>query len=609
MGKIGMRQWRAAWNVLRHEGPEEVYRRARRALGAGLPNDLPEYQDWIRENEPDGTELRQQRESARPDDGLISFICPCYNTHGRHLQELIRSLEEQTLDNWELCLADGGSEPSCLRRIRRAMERDRRIKAVFLGHNRGIAGNTAAAAELAQGELLAFLDHDDVLAPFAVYELTHARRQFPRADFFYSDEDKLDGKGRYDPHFKPQWSPDTLRSYNYITHLMAMTPQLYERAGGMRRGYDGSQDHDLALRASGKAEQIVHIPKVLYHWRAHQGSVAGNGYGKDYAFEAGRRAVESAAAAENPRCRVEPGLFPHSYRVQYELRGWPLVSIIIPNLENAEMLEQCISSVERTADGMRCEFLVVDSGSVEPRTRALYASLSKNGRARVLRRRGEFNYSAANNYGALHAGGELLLFLNNDIAALEPGWIQEMASHAQRPSVGAVGAKLLYGDGTVQHAGVVVGMNGWADHVCAHLPEYGGGYQCNHLINTVRNVSAVTGACMMVEREKFEKAGGFEENFVLCGSDVELCLRLGARGWRTVYTPYARLQHLESATRGDSPIPRADFLHSLQAYQACLSGGDPFYSLNLDYASVTPRVTSKPQPPSALNPMLNRRQS
>jgi GT2 family glycosyltransferase len=583
-----LRDIKKAWRSLQKDGFFKTAKKAVRKLRYG--SNGGSYEAFIQKYEPTRGELALQAKTCLLKMPRISFLCPAYNTKPEFARAMMQSVLCQTYANWELVIADASEEEACSRTLQELAVSDGRIKYLRLPENLGIALNTAAAANEASGKIFAFLDHDDTLAPFAAFELAKAVNEHPEADFFYSDEDKVDSQGRFDPHFKPEWSPDTLRSYNYITHLMAMTRELYDKSGGMRPGYDGSQDHDLALRATEAAKGIVHIRKVLYHWRAHKGSVAGNGAAKSYANDAGLRAVEWAAKRENEKAYAKQGMFQNSYRVRYPFAKRPKISVIIPNRDAVELLRPCVETVWETREDFDLEIIVVENGSQKPETQAYYEELEHSSKARIVHFDGQFNYSAANNLGARHAKGDVLLFLNNDVQAMEAGWLSAMAEHALRPSVGAVGAKLLFGDGTIQHAGVVVGMNGWADHVCAGLPSDGGGrFAASHLVNTVRNVSAVTGACLMVEKSKFDAAGGFDERFILCGSDVELCLRLLSLGFLNIYTPFACLKHLESVTRKDKPIPESDFEHSKAAYAPYLSG-DPYYSANYDYASKLPRI-------------------
>lgn len=583
-----LRDIKKALRSLSEDGFAKTAEKARRRSRSTVTAD---YARWIAAHEPTELTLRLQRTQPFAYEPRISFITPACNTRPAFAKELIQSVLAQTYPRWELVIADGSDNAKASRTLASLSARDRRIKYVQLGENRGITGNSMAAVKYATGDVIAFLDHDDSLAPFACYELVKAINAHPEAELLYSDEDKFDNMGRFDPHFKPEASPDTLLSYNYITHLMAMTKGLYDRCGGLRAGYEGSQDHDLALRALAAAKETVHIPKVLYHWRAHSGSVAGNGKAKTYADSSGLRAVNAATAASGAFA-VE-GLFPHSYRARYPFSHTPRVSVIIPNRDKPDMLAQCLEGLRRTCDGIPLEVILMENGSTLPETFSLYSKLERQGEAKVIRCFGEFNYSSINDLGASEATGELLLFLNNDVIATDPGWLTAMAEQALRPAVGAVGAKLLYPDGRIQHAGVVVGMNGWADHVCAGAEADGGGrFACSHLVNTIRNVSAVTGACLMIQKRKFEEVGGFSTDFKLCGGDVELCLRLLQQGYRNIYTPYATLLHLESATRKDDPIPEQDFRHSKKAYAPYAVTGDPYYSRNYDYMSNLPKVTT-----------------
>ncbi len=595
---MATRDLKKAAAIWRRQGFRALWKRVRAADPAAKRQQLHAYRSWIRLNERDKNRNDPPIDVHFKEDARISFLCPVYRPKLRYLDELLSSLHAQTYHNWEICFADGGSSPVVRRQLKRFAKDDPRVKVAFLEQNRGIAANTAAAYVLATGDVIGFVDHDDMLAPSACFEIVRALQNHG-ADFVYTDEDKFDESGRFDPHFKPAWSPDTLRSYNYITHLMAMKRALYERCGGIREGFDGSQDHDLALRATAAAEAIHHIPKILYHWRSHANSVAGDGLSKPYAFEAGRKAVESIVLASPDGVIVEDGSFPASYRARYAVSPDLLVSIVIPNRDKAELLRACLASIHATAGDTRFEVIVVENGSKESETFALYEQIKRDRNATLLSVDGPFNYSAANNLGAKSAKGDAFLFLNNDILALETGWLQALLEQAVRPTVGAVGAKLLYEDGTIQHAGVVVGLGGWADHVCAGAPEDGQGLMNgNHWLNVVRNVSAVTGACMMIARDKFEDVLGFSEDFQICGSDVDICLRLLAKGYHNVYTPFARLTHRESATRGQTEIPENDFLRSAESYRNMWENGDPYFSRHWDTSSKWPRIrTDKPKSP------------
>lgn len=560
---------------------------------ARLALDTLQYRRWIARHEPKPAELKQQRRGQFARRPLISVIVPVYNTPRQFLEEMIRSVAEQTYSHWELCIADGGSTADCIQPVLRRFADDARIRMVRLDTNRGIAGNTNAALAMACGDFVTFLDHDDVLAPFALYEVVAAINRQPEADMFYSDEDKLDESGRrVDPCFKPDWSPDMLRSHNYVCHLLTIRRSVVEDLGGIREGFDGAQDFDLVLRASEKARQIVHIPKVLYHWRMHAQSTAANTDSKRYLVEAGRRALSEHLARMQTPAAVTEGHIPGVYRVIYHLPRQPLVSILIPNRDSVAMLSRCLDSIALSSYA-NCEVIVLENNSEQSETRSFYRRLERERRARIVPWHKPFNYAAVNNFGAAHASGEVLLFLNNDIEAINPDWLELMVKHALRPEVGAVGAKLYYPDDTIQHAGIVVGMGGVAGHAHLHFPRSATGYMDR--LQLPHNCSAVTGACLMTRREVFEKAGGFDEGFVLSFNDVDLCLQIQALGYRVLWTPEAELYHFESKTRGyeDTPEKLARFRREYQRFIAkwgkFLEAGDPFYNPNFrldraDYA-------------------------
>jgi GT2 family glycosyltransferase len=559
-----------------------------------LALDMLQYRRWIDCHEPKRAELDKQRTSQFPRRPLVSVIVPVYNTAQKYLEEMIRSVQSQTYANWELCIADGGSTEEWVRPLlNQYADNDSRIRNALLESNRGIAGNTNAALELAQGEFVAFLDHDDVLAPFALFEIVAALNKQPEADLIYSDEDKLDESGRrVDPCFKPDWSPDTLRSHNYVCHLLTIRRSIVEQLGGIREGFDGAQDYDLVLRVSERARQIVHISKVLYHWRMHPQSTAANTDSKQYLVEAGRRALAEHLERMQTPATVAEGHIAGIYRVIYHLPRQPLVSVLIPNRDSIAMLSRCIDSIAQSSYA-HSEVLILENNSEQPETISYYRRLEREGRARIVPWNKPFNYAAVNNFGAAHARGEVLLFLNNDIEAINPDWLELMVKHALRPEVGAVGAKLYYPDDTIQHAGIVVGMGGVAGHSHLHFPRSATGYMDR--LQLPHNCSAVTGACLMTRRGVFEKAGGFDEGFVLAFNDVDLCLQIQALGYRVLWTPEAELYHFESKTRGyeDTPEKLARFRREYQRFIAkwgkFLEAGDPFYNPNFrldraDYA-------------------------
>jgi GT2 family glycosyltransferase len=555
------------------------------ASGDSLALDALQYRRWIARHEPTVSELTRQRRTQLTRRPLISVVVPTYNTPPRFLQAMIRSVRQQTYAEWELCLADGGSiDPESRTALAQLAAGDTRIRITWLDANRGIAGNTNAALELARGEFVAFLDHDDVLAPFALFEVVRAINTTPEADFLYSDEDKLDESGRrVDPCFKPDWSPDTLRSHNYVCHLLVLGRQLVERIGGLRPGFDGAQDYDLVLRASETARRIVHIPKVLYHWRMHPESTASRTASKSYLVEAGRRALsEHLQRARTPATVVE-GPVAGTYRVIYRLPRQPLVSVLIPNRDSIHILSRCLDSITRSSYA-HCEILVLENHSVEAETFAFYRRLQQDRMARIVVWDKPFNFAAINNFGVAHAHGEVLLFLNNDVEAINTDWLERMVTHALRPEIGAVGAKLYYADDTIQHAGIVVGMGGVAGHAHSHFPRDADGYL--HRLRIPQNCSAVTGACLMTRRDVFERTGGFDDAFVLAFNDVDLCLQIQAQGFRVLWTPEAELYHFESKTRGyeDTPEKLARFHREYRRFVAKwgrrLKEGDPYFNPN-----------------------------
>ncbi len=551
---------------------------ADRGEGVTVALDTPQYQRWIKKHEPSPRDLARQRSTILARRPLISVVVPAYNTPERFFTEMVKSVRAQTYPHWELCIADGGSSTS------HRISEDNRIRLQQLDDNRGIAGNTNAALAMATGDYIAFLDHDDVMAPFAFHAVAEAINRHPDADFFYSDEDKLDEAGqRVDPCFKPGWSPDLLRHHNYICHLVVLKRSLLERLGGIRPGFDGAQDYDLVLRASETAQQIVHIPQVLYHWRLHPQSTAQNTASKQYLVDAGKRVLEEHLHRSGTVARVLPAEQPGEYRVSYQLPRQPLVSVLIPNRDQPELLGRCIESLSKSSYA-NYEILILENGSSQDDTHTYYRQLERDLRVRVMHWTRPFNFAAINNYGATHARGEVLLFLNNDVEAIHPDWLEAMVTHAMRPEIGAVGAKLLFADGTIQHAGVVLGMGGVAGHVHSRFPREADGYLGR--LRQVQDVAAVTGACLMTRRDLFERVGGFDERFVLAYNDVDYGMNVRALGLRVLWTPEAELYHLESKTRGyeDDPAKQERFRREFDLFRRkwakALEAGDPYFNPN-----------------------------
>jgi GT2 family glycosyltransferase len=537
--------------------------------GATVALDHRQYARWMARHEPPvlGPLTRTPK---------ISIIVPVYRPPQHFFEAMVASVARQTYPHWELCLAIVG-DTMCA-------ATDRRIKIMRLPDNRGIAGNTNAALELATGDYLAFLDHDDELASFALQSVAATISQRPDADFLYSDEDKLDEAGRrVDPCFKPDWSPDLLRTHNYVCHLLVLHRQLVEALGGIRPGYDGAQDYDLVLRASERARCIVHIPQVLYHWRLHPQSTAQNTGSKQYLIEAGRKALQDHLERTNTAAKAVPTAQPGVYRVHYQLPQQPLVSILIPNRDQAQLLGRCLESLQQSSYA-NYEVLILENGSTDADTWAYYRLLEREPNVRILTWTRPFNFAAINNFGAVQADGDVLLFLNNDVEAIHADWLEALITHSMRPEIGAVGAKLLYADGTIQHAGIVLGLGGVAGHVHLRFPREAGGYL--ERLQRVQNVAAVTGACLMTRRAVFEQVGGFDERFVLAYNDVDYGMQVRALGYRVLWTPDAELYHLESKTRGyeDDPAKHGRFRREFELFRRKwareLEAGDPYFNRN-----------------------------
>lgn len=548
------------------------------------------YKLWISRNEPDIDALEEQKRlsgefSPRP---KISIITPVLNPDKKIFIEMIESVVKQTYDNWELCLADASAD-GCIREISGSYAaKDNRIKTKYLGVNKGIAGNSNEALSLASGDFIALLDHDDTLAPFALFEIVKTISKNPDVDFIYSDEDKLsrNGKRRFDPHFKPNWSQDTLRSCNYITHLSVFKKQLIDGLGGFREGFDGAQDYDLILRASEQARLILHIPKVLYHWRVSRVSAASSLHNaKPYAYEAARKALKEHIMRSGFEGDVHDGIFPGAYRISYRLTGLPAVAIIIPTKDNIQILKKCIESILSLTSYNNYTILIVDNQSEEQNTLTYYKSIECDPKIKIVKYGGDFNYSAINNYAVNQVNSEYIIFLNNDTEVISCDWIENMLEFAQRKDVGATGALLYYPNETIQHAGIIVGLGGIGGHPFLCLKRGSSGYKGRAKI--AQNLSAVTAACMLVRRKVFQEAGGFDEGFSHAFNDVDLCMKIRRCGYLVVFTPFAELYHYESITRGKDNTPekqdrfQGEIKRFRQKWESILEEGDPYYNPNL----------------------------
>lgn len=547
------------------------------------------YRLFIAKHEPDTKELLLQSKVKFPFAPKISIICPIWNTPENFLTEMIESVANQTYYNWELCLSDGNSENENIRKIlNNYKNNDKRIKVKFLDKNLGISGNSNEALSLATGDYIGLLDHDDTLAHFALFEAVKAINENPDADFIYSDEDKLseDGKRRFSPHFKPDFSPDTLRSYNYICHLSIFKKELLNNAGFFKDGYEGSQDYDLILRASEEAKNIIHIPKILYHWRISKNSTALWMDNKTYAFDSAKKALKDHLNRIGLNGKADDGLSKGSYKITYNINKDILVSVIIPNKDHEEDLKRCIYSIMEKSTYKNFEIIVVENNSESESISKFYDSLtSKYCNIKIIKWNKPFNYSSVNNYAVEFAKGDILLFLNNDTEVINNGWMERMLEHVQRKDVGAAGAKLYYPNNTVQHGGVIIGILDVAGHSHKGFSRNSCGY-INRLC-VVQNLSAVTGACLMVRKEVFKEAGGFDENFILAYGDVDLCLKIRAKGYLIIWTPFSELYHYESITRGyeDTPEKRERINGEIKLFynkwHDIFKKGDPYYNINL----------------------------
>lgn len=494
---------------------------------------------------------------------LISIVLPVRDTPLHWLRRCIDSVIAQTYIRWQLCIVDDASSDASVKKLLRDYAlRDRRICLQFRERHGHICEASNDAIDLAQGEYLGFLDHDDELNEHALSEVVFAIKEHPDAQLFYTDEDKIDRDGRrYDPHFKPAWNPDLLRGQNYICHLAIIRTELVRAVGRLRPGYEGAQDHDLVLRCAERLrqEQIVHIPKILYHWRAVQGSTAMGSDHKPYSLEAGRRVVEEHLARIGRPSKVE--VTPHQYYRATRRLGAasPRVTVIVPTRDRVELLRTCIESLLEHTEYPDFEIMVVDNESVEPETLCYLDKLRRLPNLRVIRYPKPFNFSAIINHAVRQGTGEVLCLLNNDTEIIDGQWLDELISHATREEVGAVGCMLYYPVDTIQHAGVILGVGGVAGHVHLNLQRGSNGYLGR--AGVVQNLTAVTGACLAVRRSVFEEAGGMDESLAVAFNDIDLCLRINALGYRNVWTPFAELYHHESASRGSdcAPEKRARF--------------------------------------------------
>ncbi len=555
------------------------------------PEEVP-YGPWFEAHRAKEIDLKHQRAEVFENAPLISIIVPAYHTPEQFLRELINSVQAQSYENWELCIADAGaSEPIQNGRhveevVRSYMEHEPRIRYEALDQNYNIAENTNRAVQMASGEYIALLDHDDLIEPDALYWFAKTITE-KHADLLYTDEDKVtaDLSKYYQPHLKPEFNLDLLRSNNYITHFLCVKKSLAEDAGLFDPDMNGAQDYDFIFRCSEKAEKIVRIPRILYHWRTHEASTADNPMSKTYAYEAGRRAIEGNLKRTGTEGKVE--LLPDMgfYRVRYPVRKHPRVSVIIPNKDESESLRLCLETLLDTFY-QNLEIIIVENNSTERATFEYYKKISEIEQIHLIRWKKPFNYSAINNYGVKYATGDYLLFLNNDVrGTITTDWLTEMLGVCQRPEVGAVGAKLYYPDNRVQHAGIVIGIGGIAGAMFTDLPKGRSGYM--HKASIMQDMSAVTAACLLTKKSVFEEVGGFTEELAVAFNDVDFCLKIREKGYLIVYDPFAELVHDESRTRGSEDTPekvrrfQSEIEYMREHHLDILKEGDPMYNPNL----------------------------
>lgn len=549
------------------------------------------YDKWFREQRVTEEELAAQRKVKFDYAPKISLVVPVFNTPIDYLDEMIMTVVNQSYGNWELCIADGSDETHPAHRaVGNYAKKDSRIKVMYLDKNYGISGNTNKALAMATGDYVALYDHDDFLELDALYEVVKGINEH-HAEIVYTDEDKFSMRTKHFefPHFKTDYAPDLLCSHNYITHLFVVKAEIIKEVGGFRTEYDGSQDYDMILRCIelSSPEKIYHLPKVVYHWRMHANSTAADPESKLYCYEAGERAISDHLKRVGYDAEVKMYKpYYGFYHVYYTVKDNPLVSVIIPNKDGKEVLKRCVDSLFDVNEYPNIEVIIVENNSTTPEIFDYYKEVqAEHDNVRVVTWPGKtFNYSAINNFGVKEARGEYLLFLNNDTEMIAKDAITELVGHCQLPYTGAAGAKLLYENDTVQHAGVIVGLGGIANNAFQHMNKMEPGYMQRALVCT--NYSAVTGACMMVKKDLFEKVSGFDEDLAVAFNDVDLCLKLRQLGLYNVCDAFSLWYHYESISRGyeDTPEKKARLEKESEIFRQkwpeIFAKGDPYYSPN-----------------------------
>lgn len=574
-----------AWRVYRRAGRLGVMHELRRRT-----NPRHDYARWVQAYDTldDAARARiRERVAAMPNPPRIAVLMPCYNPDQRWLRAAVESVQAQLYPHWQLCIADDASPaPGVREALQQMAQADARIRLVLRERNGHISEASNSALTVVDAPWIALMDHDDLLPADALFHVAACIQAHPQARLIYSDEDKVDDHGaRSDPYFKPDWNPDLFRSHNMFSHLGVLAAELVREVGGFRKGLEGSQDWDLVLRCMERVQpaQIVHIPRVLYHWRIHAQSTASSMDAKPYAVVAGERALNEHLARTG--VQGEAAHVGMGYRVRYALPpSPPQVSIIIPTRNAHALVRQCVESIQKRTRYPDWEILLVDNGSDEPAALAYFKQLAQQPRIRVLRDAQPFNYSVLNNAAVAQAQGDVIALVNNDIEVRSPDWLGEMVSLALQPGVGAVGARLWYPDGTLQHGGVLLVPEGVALHANKGLPRGLNGYAGRGAL--LQSFSAVTAACLVVRKAVYAETGGLDEDLAVAYNDIDFCLRLRALGYRNLWTPYAELVHHESATRGDDAAPehRVRFARERERMLARwqpLIEHDPAYNPNL----------------------------
>ena len=560
-----------------------------------LKHDNPKYKDkqynkWFRKRKATLYTLRMQANAEFPYMPMISLVVPVYKPRPEHLKALVHSVKNQSYQNWQLCLVNGSGEDIETARLVRALTNsDSRIVSARLKENRGISGNTNVGVQMAEGEWVAFADQDDVLENNIFYEYINAINQDETIDAVYCDEDKLDdATGKlFCPNFKPDFNLDLLLCNNYVCHMFMVRQSVLDEAGPLRREYDGAQDHDLILRCSRICRKIEHVSKVLYHWRSHAKSTSQDADSKTYAFDAGAAAVKDYYRSRGIEVVTSRLDTPGFYKTDFVLKKRPLVSVLIPNKDHIDDLEKCIHSFVSLSTYTNYEILIVENNSEDEETFVGYKRLEReNTNVRTITYEGEFNYAAINNFAAKEAKGEYLLLLNNDTELKSPDLLEHMLGYMQREEVGIVGPKLLYGDRTIQHAGVLIGVKHSAFHVFLGYAENDYGYMGRARIS--QNMSGVTGACLLIKKSLWDKLKGMDERFTVAYNDVDLCLAAEKAGYLCVYDAFVKMYHYESKTRGsdlsDANKRRLDRErdHLINKWGKRMDR-DPYYNDNLNF--------------------------